>query len=262
VSRVALTEDEVAALDPYQLMGVLGKRVIHPGGRRSTEQLFGLARIEPGHKVLEVGCGVGTTAMLIAQRFGAIVSAVDLDERMVQTTRRNVVAAGLSDTIEVARADIQDLPYADGQFDRVVIEAVTMFVDRERAAGECVRVCRPAGRVVDHEFIWRKPPSVEARRVFVGEVCPGIDFDSPSDWRQLYERAGLRNVELVTGPFSMMTPTGFVRDEGLNTMRVMATAFSRVAYVRKLAWLMRRMVRTMPYLGYVVVGGVRPSTST
>jgi hypothetical protein len=56
----------------------------------------------------------------------------------------------------------------------------------------------------------------------------------------------------------MMTPAGFVRDEGLNTLRVMATALSRGAYLRKLAWLMRRMVRTMPYLGYVVVGGARP----
>jgi SAM-dependent methyltransferase len=257
VCRVALTEDEIAALDPYQLLGVLGKQVIHPGGRRSTEELFELARIEPGHKVLEVGCGVGTTAIEIAKRFRAEVCAVDLDQRMVQATQRNVAAAGLSDTIEVAQADIREMPYADGEFDRVVIEAVTMFVDRERAARECVRVCRPAGRVVDQEFIWRKAPPAEARRVFVGEVCPGIDFDSPSDWRQLYERAGLRDVELVTGPFRMMTPVGFVRDEGLNTLRVMTTAFSRVAYVRKLAWLMRRMVRTMPYLGYVVVGGAR-----
>jgi ubiquinone/menaquinone biosynthesis C-methylase UbiE len=141
---VTLTAEEVAALDPYQLMGVLGKRVIHPGGRRSTEELFELARIEPGHKVLEVGCGVGTTAILIAQRFGATVSAVDLDERMVQATQGNVAAAGLSDSIEVAHADIQGLPFADAQFDRVVIEAVTMFVDRKRAAGECVRVCAPA----------------------------------------------------------------------------------------------------------------------
>jgi SAM-dependent methyltransferase len=251
--------DDVAALDPYQLMGVLGKRVIHPGGRASTEELFALARIEPGQRVLEVGCGVGTTAIEIARRFRARVCAVDLDERMVQATSRNVSAAGLSGELEVARADIQDLPFADEEFDRVVIEAVTMFVDRGRAANECVRVCRRGGRLVDHEFIWRKPPPPEARRVFVGEVCPGIDFDSPADWRHLYERAGLADLELVTGPFRMMTPAGFVRDEGLNTLRVMATAVSRLAYMRKLAWLMRRMVRTIPYLGYVVVGGTRPA---
>ena len=256
---MTLTEQEVAALDPYQLMGVLGKRVIHPGGRRSTNELFELARIAPEHRVLEVGCGVGTTAIEIARRFRADVLAVDVDPRMVEATERNVAAAGLSDKVEVAQADIRQLPFADEDFDRVVIEAVTMFVERERAAAECVRVCRRGGRVVDHEFIWRKPPPAEARQVFMGEVCPGIDFDSPADWRDLYESAGLRDVELVTGPFSMMTPAGFIRDEGLNTFRVMATALSRAAYIRKLAWLMRRMVRTMTYLGYVVVAGERPA---
>jgi SAM-dependent methyltransferase len=254
---VALTEEEVAALDPYQLMGALGKRVIHPGGRRSTEELFQLARINPGDRVLEVGCGVGTTAVEIARRFGARVSAVDVDERMVESTKRNVAAAGLDELIDVGRADIQGLPHEDGAFDRVVVEAVTMFVDRERAARECVRVCKPGGRVVDHEFIWRKPPPAPVREVFMGEVCPGIDFDSPEDWRALYERAGLSDVALVTGPFRMMTPLGFVRDEGVNTLRIAAAAVSRRAYLRKLAWLMRRMARTMGYLGYVVVGGTR-----
>jgi len=35
----SLTAAEIAGLDPYALMAVLGKRVIHPGGRRSTEEL-------------------------------------------------------------------------------------------------------------------------------------------------------------------------------------------------------------------------------
>lgn len=53
-----------------------------------------------------------------------------------------------------------------------------------------------------------------------------------------------------------MTPSGVVRDEGRNTARAFLTAISHPAYLRKLAWLMRRMARSMPYLGYVVIGGV------
>lgn len=239
-------------------MAVLGKRVIHPGGKRSTEESFTLAAITRADHVLEVGCGVGTTAAAIARRFGARVTAVDIDQRMVAAAAANISRAGLRHQVETREADILRLPFPDESFDRVLIEAVTMFVDREQAVGEAVRVCKRGGRVVDHEFIWRKPPPAEARAVFVGEVCPGIAFETPEDWRSLYERAGLENVEFVTGPFAMMTPAGFVRDEGLNAVRVVAIAFSRVAYLRKLAWLTRRMVRTMPYLGYVVVGGVRP----
>jgi len=37
------TSTEVAQLDPYAFLALLGKRVIHPGGRRSSEELFRLA---------------------------------------------------------------------------------------------------------------------------------------------------------------------------------------------------------------------------
>src|SRR5262249_51485810 len=71
-----LTATEVEKLGPYALMAVLGKRVIHPGGRRSTEELLARADFRPSQRVLDVGCGVGTTAIQIARRYGAHVTAV------------------------------------------------------------------------------------------------------------------------------------------------------------------------------------------
>lgn len=60
--KTPLTAAEVEALDPYALMAVLGKRVIHPGGRCSTDELVARAGFQAGQQVLDVGCGVGTTA--------------------------------------------------------------------------------------------------------------------------------------------------------------------------------------------------------
>ena len=68
---------EVEQLDPYAFMAVLGKRVIHPGGRRSTEKLLQRADLHPNQQVLDVGCGVGTTAVEIARRFRAHVTVVE-----------------------------------------------------------------------------------------------------------------------------------------------------------------------------------------
>jgi 2-polyprenyl-3-methyl-5-hydroxy-6-metoxy-1,4-benzoquinol methylase len=51
----------VRELDPYAFLAVLGKRVIHPGGRGSTDRLLQLAALRPGERVLDIGCGVGTT---------------------------------------------------------------------------------------------------------------------------------------------------------------------------------------------------------
>ena len=135
-----------------------------------------------------------------------------------------------------------------------------MFVDRARAARELVRVCKPGGRVLATEFYWRKRPSPQARHIFLDVVCPGMQFDSLEDWVRLYTAAGLADVQVETGPFDMMTPAGFLRDEGVrNAAAVMGRAMSRWCFARKMAWLVPRVARAVPYLGYILVVGSRPS---
>jgi ubiquinone/menaquinone biosynthesis C-methylase UbiE len=253
-----LTAADVAALDPYAFMAVIGKRVIHPGGRRSTEALLQRAGFAAGHRVLDVGCGVGTTAIEIARRFGANVTAVDISPPMLDRTRANVRHAHLDENVTVEHGDILALTFPDDTFDHVIAEAVTMFVDRPRAARELVRVCKPGGTVLTTEFLWRRPPPQAARDIFLGEVCPGLNFDTEEDWVRIYQGAGLGDVAVTSGPFEMMTPRGFVGDEGLaNSMAIMGRALSRASYVKKMLWLMPRMNRAVPYLGYVAISGVK-----
>jgi len=254
-------EVDVKLLDPYTFLAVLGKRVIHPGGRRSTEELFNLAQLRPGQKALDVGCGVGTTAIQMARRFGVAVTALDISPIMLDRARRNVRRVGLERDIDVEQGDILALRFPDSTFDRVIAEAVTMFVDRSRAAKELVRVCRPGGMVLATEFFWRQPPTEEAREIFLGQVCPGMQLDQLDGWVRMYKDAGLSAIEVRSGPFEMMTPRGFIQDEGfVNAFACMLRGLSRAAYMRKMAWLMPRISRAVPYLGYILVGGLKPAT--
>ena len=134
-----------------------------------------------------------------------------------------------------------------------------MFVDRKQAAAELARVCAPGGRVLATEFCWARPPSPEAREVFLGQVCPGMLFDTVDEWIEIYSSAGLVNVQTDTGPFEMMTARGFLADEGLaSSMAIMGRVASRPANIRKMAWLMPRMSKAVPYLGYVLVACQKP----
>lgn len=251
-----LAAAEVAALDPYKFMATLGKRVIHPGGRASTEALLARAGITESSRVLDVGCGVATTPIRIARDYGAQVTAVDIAPLMLERAEANVRAAGLTGLVTVGHGDILALPFGDDTFDVVIAEAVTMFVDRNRAAAELARVCRPGGRVLATEFLWRRPPSAQAREVFLGQVCPGMQFDTLDDWVSIYAAAGLTDLVTETGPFEMMTARGFLADEGVaGSLAIMGRVSSRLANVRKMRWLMPRMARAVPYLGYVVVAG-------
>ena len=255
-----LAAEEIAKLDPYKFMAVIGKRVIHPGGRASTRALLDRAHITADSRVLDVGCGVATTAVEIARQYGAQVTAVDIAPVMLERADANVTAAGTGDRVEVAHGDILDLKYDDDSFDVVIAEAVTMFVDRQRAANELARVTKLGGRVLATEFFWRQPPTPQAKEIFLGQVCPGLEFDTIEDWVRIYTGAGLTDVDTVTGPFEMMTARGFLADEGASRcLAIMGRVASRPAHVRKMAWLMPRMARAVPYLGYIVVAATKPA---
>jgi len=114
-----LAAPEVAALDPYKFMAVIGKTVIHPGGRASTRALLARAGITATSEVLDIGCGVATTAVEIAGRYGAPVTAVDIAPLMLERAEANVRAARMTERVTVQPGDICALPFAEALKRRV-----------------------------------------------------------------------------------------------------------------------------------------------
>src|SRR5688572_13447880 len=119
-----LAPAKIERLDPYAFMAVIGKRVIHPGGRIATEQLLKRAAIGAETRTLDVGCGVGTTAITVAKRFGADVTAVDIEPLMLERAQEAVRAADVEDRVHVREGDILALDFQDDSFDVVIAEAV------------------------------------------------------------------------------------------------------------------------------------------
>jgi 2-polyprenyl-3-methyl-5-hydroxy-6-metoxy-1,4-benzoquinol methylase len=99
-----------------------------------------------GMETLEVGCGSGFAAQLMAEA-GANVVAVDLTPWAVETTRKRFEAFGLR--AEIREADAEELPFENDRFDLVFSWGVIHHTtDMNRALGEIVRVCKPGGRVI------------------------------------------------------------------------------------------------------------------
>lgn len=92
-------------------------------------------------RVLEVGCGWGELAERVGAATGAEVIGTDLSPRMVELARERGVDARL--------ADVQALPFEDGEFDVVIAAWMLYHVpDLDRATAELARVLRAGGRLV------------------------------------------------------------------------------------------------------------------
>jgi ubiquinone/menaquinone biosynthesis C-methylase UbiE len=120
----------------------------HPGGLPLTARLGELLELGPTDRVLDLAAGPGTSALFVAQRFGAQVDGIDYSAEVVREARERAVGRGVADRVRFHQGDAERLPFADDSFDAVICEcAFCTFPDKPAAAAEIARVLRPGGRV-------------------------------------------------------------------------------------------------------------------
>lgn len=115
-----------------------------------------------GRSVLDVGCGDGDLAVLLA-RNGADAVGIDASVRMIDAARHRAAREQISVAFEVATA--RHMPFPSERFDIVVAVTILCFVqDAAPVFGEIARVLRPGGRLVIGE-LGRWSTWAAARRV-------------------------------------------------------------------------------------------------
>jgi ubiquinone/menaquinone biosynthesis C-methylase UbiE len=113
--------------------------------RRVEDKLvpWGLAGVELGDDVLEVGPGFGATTRLLRRRLDRL-TALELDEGYCARLRSE-----LGDAVAVDQGDATRLPYEDGRFSAVVcftmLHHIPSAVDQDRVFAEVARVLQPGG---------------------------------------------------------------------------------------------------------------------
>lgn len=162
----------------------------HTLGRVATVQLIQLAGVRADDRVLDAGTGIGGTARMLAAVSGCHVTAVDLTTEYCETADWLNTAAGLSSRITIRRADVTDLPFADGAFDIVISQHVQMNVaDKSRLYAEARRVLTPGGRLA----LWDVTAGPEQPITFPVPWATdprGSHLITPDELRETTARAG------------------------------------------------------------------------
>jgi SAM-dependent methyltransferase len=152
--------------------------------RESGEALVGRIGVSRGMRVLDLGCGDGTTAVPEA-RLGAEVLGVDIARNLVEAGKRRAAALGLNN-LKFQEGDATDLKeLADQSFDLVVSVFGAMFAPKPfDVAREMVRVTKPGGRIVMGNWIPGDPTLVaQILKISSSYTPPPPEgFVSPMKW--------------------------------------------------------------------------------
>src|SRR4051812_47146660 len=131
------------------------------GSDATTRDLLELARPLPGPRALDVACGPGRSALVLAGS-GLEVTAVDTHEPFLAHLRQAATERGLLVTVE--RVSMGELPYPDGSFDLVWCEGAAYLMGVDAALRAWHRLLVPGGALVFTEVGWTtSSPSPEAR---------------------------------------------------------------------------------------------------
>src|SRR5882724_5546340 len=152
--------------------------------RESGEALVQKLGITKGMKVLDLGCGDGTTA-LPAAKLGAEVLGIDIARNLVEAGNRRAAEHGLTNLRfqEGDASNLEEVP--DNSFDLVVSIFGAMFAPKPfDVAKEMVRVTRPGGRIVMGNWIPNDPTLVAQILKISSNYTPPLpeSFVSPMTW--------------------------------------------------------------------------------
>ena len=215
--------------------------------------------LEGGGRVLDVGCGIGTSAFRLAQRTPAEIVGISNNQPQIDEANRRSAEQGLADRVSFAYADVLALPYADDSFDLVWVFEALMHMDRPRTLREILRVLRPGGKVIITDLLQHGPMS-ESDQAMVRahmeemQASPLLPEDA---YRALVAESGLELTELLDISEHTSKTARRVYDAVNERHDELVERYGEE--IRDLLEVFRNPIGLLPQMGYLIAVARKPS---
>jgi arsenite methyltransferase len=225
---------------------------LHPGGERLTLRLAQLAGVVPGARVVDVACGSGATARLLARELGCVTVGVDLGARAIDHARRATPAGARASFV---LGDAETLPLPDRSFDIALSEcSLCTFPDKPRAIAEMARVVRPGGTIAIADVTADLDALPAALRSAAARIACVADARSAGEYAALLRGAGCEPLAIEPHDAELRTMADRV-EARLRVARMLAPPGDERERIRDAAALARLATDaiTRGHLGYTLI---------
>ena len=131
---------------------IYGRDFVSPGGAEIARELIASLDLAADARVLDVGCGLGGSAFVMAREFGLIVDGIDLSRNMLAIAAQKLEAYGLGAKIALRCGDCLELD-TDGVYDAVYSRDVFLHIaDKPRLFDVLFHALRPGGQLLFTDY--------------------------------------------------------------------------------------------------------------
>lgn len=171
---------------------VYGEDFVSPGGRDMARELIGRMHLPPGSRVLDVGCGLGGSAFVMAREFEFRVDGIDLSKNMLEIARRKLEAHGLAERVDLEWGDCLELD-RDDRYDAIYSRDVFLHIhDKKRLFTVLYGALCTGGQLLFTDYCCGPEPWADEFSDYVSDR--GYDLHTPREYRDLLEAAGFSQV--------------------------------------------------------------------
>jgi cyclopropane fatty-acyl-phospholipid synthase-like methyltransferase len=168
--------------------------------RRMNERMAELANIKKGDYVLDAGCGVGGSAIYLAQHIGCSVKGITLSKKQAESATANAVRFKVSALTSFEEKDYNHTDYASETFDVIwALESSGTATDKTRFINEAYRMTKKGGRIVIGDVYRGKNEMSKSENLMLLKVLNGwamSDVTTPEKFKEMLKQGGFSHVQL------------------------------------------------------------------
>jgi phosphoethanolamine N-methyltransferase len=176
---------------------IWGEGFMAPGGEGNVDKLVEGLELK-NNRVLDIGCGQGRPACILAEKYGAYVVGTDLESHLVERSKQRAARLGLSSQTKFKVVKPGPLDFADESFDVIVSSgAFTQIHDKLSMYRECKRVLKPGGVLSCYD--WMKTEGEYSKDMLYWFEVEGLTYamETKEKHKQLLLAAGFETATLT-----------------------------------------------------------------